>query len=256
MKLAFLYLAREAERKPNAKVFESLEKTIESVKRADTAVKVCLLRDSAPPDGEMGYWYMHPKMYTEMIPVAMQAQDDGFDAVVIGCVGSTDAEYAIKEVLDIPVVGIGESCLHLAQIYGQNFSIITYDNKVAAWIDRIVREQHLEDFCVSVRPAGVSPREMHERGSMSTIYRKLLREAKLAVSEDRAEVVVNASAGFVGVADYLRKHVDAPVVDAVESGIKFGEMLADLKKSKNLYQSKVACFRPSPNASQMVAKYY
>jgi allantoin racemase len=255
MKLAFLFPGRDVERENNPTFFKSLKATIESVKRPDTSVEILTLPNSLPEETEMAYWYVHPTMFSALIRVAKRAERDGFDGVVIGCVGSTDAEYAIKEVLDIPAVGIGESALLLAQVLGQNFSILTYDNKIAAWIDRLVRERQLENFCVSVRPANISLGEMMGRGSMAKIYRKVLTEARLAVSEDRAEVLVNASAGFAGLADYLRKRVEAPVVDAVEAGIKFGEMLADLKKSKGLYQSKVAAFRSSPNTAKVIEKY-
>lgn len=256
MKLAFMFPGREVEKTNNPSFFKSLEATIKSVKRPDTEFKIYALPNDLPEENEMAYWYVHPKMFSAMIGVAKQAERDGNDVVVIGCVGSTDAEYGIKEVLDIPAVGIGESCLLLAQILGQNFSLLTYDNKIGAWIDRLVRERHLEDFCVSVRPANVSLAEMMERGAMDKIYQKILTQAKLAIEQDRAEVLVNASAGFAGLADYLRKRVDAPVVDAVESGIKFGEMMADLKKSKGLYQSKVACYRSSPNMDKVLKQYF
>jgi Asp/Glu/hydantoin racemase len=256
MKLAFLFPGKEAEKEANPEFFRSLQGTIDSVKRPDTDVRIYALPNNLPDEGEMAYWYVHPKMFSAMIGIAKKAEKDGADAVVVGCVGSTDAEYGIKEVLDIPAVGIGESCLLMAQVVGQSFSILTYDNKIGAWIDRMVREKHLEDFCVSVRPANISLNEMMGRNAMAKIYQKVLVQAKKAVEEDRADVLVNGSAGFAGLADYLRKRVEVPVVDAVEAGIKFGEMFADLKKSKNLMQSKYATYRSSPNMDKVLQKYF
>jgi Asp/Glu/hydantoin racemase len=256
VKLAFIFPGKESEKDANPAFFKSMRETIDSVRRPDTTVEIYALPNDLPDEAEMAYWYVHPKMFSAMIGVARRAQKDGMDAVVVGCVGSTDAEYGIKEVLDIPAVGIGESCLLMAQLLGQNFSIMTYDNKIAAWIDRMVRERHLEDFCVSVRPANIPLEEMMGRSSMARIYERVLNQAKLAITEDRADVIVNGSAGFVGLADYLRKRVEAPVVDAIEAGIKFGEMMADLKKSKNLYQSKVYTFKPSPNVDKVLGKYF
>jgi len=255
MKLAFIFPGREQDLKSSPSFYQSLQNTIESVKRPDTSYEILSLSNSLPEENEMAYWYVHPRMFSALIGAAKRAEKNGFDAVIVGCVGATDAEYGVKEVLDIPAVGVGESALLLAQVLGQNFSILTYDNKIAAWIDRMVREQHLEHRCVSIRPANIPLGEMLARGGLAKIYRKLLVETKKAVSEDRAEVVVNASTGFVGLADYLRKHVDVPVVDAVEAGVKFAEMLADLKKTKNLYQSKVACYKASPNALEVIQKY-
>lgn len=255
MKLAYLFPGRTADRDDNPEFFHSLEATIEGVKRRDTSVEIITLPDSLPEEGEMAYWYAHPKMFSAMIVAAKRAEKAGFDGVIVGCVGATDAEYGVKEVLDIPVVGVGEAALLLAQVLGQNFAILTYDGKVAAWVDRLLRERHLEDFCVSVRPANVTLAEMMARGALPKIYRRILKEARAAIVEDRAEVIVNGSTGFAGLADYLRKRVAAPVIDPVESGVKFAEMLVDLKKAKNLYQSKVASFRSSPNAEKVIAEF-
>ncbi len=252
MKLAYLHPGRDSDKRTNPEFFKALEGAIRSVARRDTSFEIRGLPDSVPEENEMAYWYVHPRIFSSLIVAAKHAEKDGFDAVVIGCVGATEAEYAVKEVLDIPVAGIGESSLLLAQMLGQNFCVLTYNNKIAAWIDRLISEHHLKDKCVSVRPANISLGEALGRDAMSTIRRKMLSQAKKAVEEDRAEVIINASAGFVGLADYLRKRVKAPVVDAVESGIKFAEMLADLKKTKNLYQSKVACYEPSPNAEKVI----
>jgi len=66
------------------------------------------------------------------------------------------------------------------------------------------------------------------------------------VEKDGAEVIVLGSAGFVGLADYLRVRIDAPVVDAVEAGVKYIEMLVDLYKSKRLLQSRVGTYMSPP----------
>jgi allantoin racemase len=256
MKLAYLHPGRDSDKGVNPEFFKALENAIRGVARPDTTFEILGLPDSVPEENEMAYWYVHPRMFSSLVASAKRAEKEGFDAVVIGCVGATEAEYAIKEVLDIPVAGIGESSLLLAQILGQNFSILTYNNKIAAWIDRLVSEHHLKDKCVSVRPANITLDDALARGGMSTIYRKMLVQASKAVKEDRAEVIINASAGFVGLADHLRRRVKAPIVDAVESGIKFAEMLADLKKTKNLYQSKVACYQPSPNIDRVIEHFF
>ncbi len=255
MKLAYLHPGRESRKKVTPEFFRVLEGVIRSVARPDTTFEIIGLPETLPEEKELIYWYVHPMLYNELIVAAKRAEKDGFDAVVIGSVGATEAEYAIKEVLDIPVVGIGESSLLLAQILGQNFSLLTYNNKVAAWMDRLMREHHLGDRCVSIRPANVTLTQLLSRESMNDVFERMLDQAKKTLEEDRAEVIIVASAGFVGLADYLRKNVSAPVVDAVESGIKFAEMLSDLKKSRNLYHSKVACFQASPNASKVIDEF-
>src|SRR2546428_6896837 len=212
MRLAYIHPGKESDKKVTPEFFTSLEGVIRSVARPETSFEIWGLPGKLPEEDEMAYWYVHPKIFSAMIANAKRAENEGFDGVVIGCVGATDAEYAIKEVLEIPVAGIGESALLLAQILGQNFSILTYNNKVAAWIDRLVSEHHLGDKCVSVRPANISLGEALGRDAIAAIREKMLTQARKAIEEDRAEVIVNASAGFVGMADYLRKNIAAPVV--------------------------------------------
>ena len=101
-KLAFLFPGRDADRENNPSFFKSLEDTIQSVARADTSFEIFTLPNSLPEETEMAYWYVHPLMFSSLIAAAKRAEDAGFDVVVIGCVGATDAEYAIKEVLNIP----------------------------------------------------------------------------------------------------------------------------------------------------------
>ena len=256
MRLAYLHPGKESDKKVTPEFFTALEGVIRSVARPETSFEIWGLEGKLPEEDEMAYWYVHPKIFSAMIANAKRAENEGFDGVVIGCVGATDAEYAIKEVLDIPVAGIGESALLLAQILGQNFSILTYNNKIAAWIDRLVSEHHLGDKCVSVRPANISLGEALGRDAMAAIREKMLTQARKAMEEDRAEVIVNASAGFVGMADYLRKNIEAPVVDSVESGVKFAEMLVDLRKAKGLLHSKVASFQASPNTDKVIAEFF
>ena len=256
MRLAFVFPGRDVDKENNPSFFKSLQATIESVKRPDTSVEILTLPDSLPEETEMAYWYVHPLMFSALVATAKRAEEQGFDAVIVGCVGATDAEYAIKEVLDIPAVGVGESALLLAQVLGQNFSLLTYDNKIAAWIDRLVYERHLQDLCVSVRPANISLGEMIARGLHGEDLQEGARPGQAGHLRGPGRGRGERLDRVRRLADYLRKHIDAPVVDAVEAGVKFAEMLADLKMSKNLYQSKVAAYKPSPNAAKVIKEYF
>ena len=44
----------------------------------------------------------------------------------------------------------------------------------------------------------------------------------------------------------------APVVDPVEAGVKFAEMLVDLHRSKGLLHSKLLSYKPSPNTDKIL----
>jgi len=253
MKAVFLHTGKESEKDTEglSNWLNNVKKTIDGIKRSDMEVELRGCSDAIYPESEVFYWYSHPQIVVDMIKEARKAEREGFDAVIIGCVGQVEAEYAIKEALDIPVIGVGEACFLLAQVLGTNFSILTYSRKSAAWCDRILREYKLEDRCVSTRIANVTLDELFSGEHVKEIYEKMLCQAKKAVEEDRAEVIVSASTGVAGLADYLRERLDAAIVDATEAGVKIAEMLIDFKQKKNLYQSKAACYQ----ASSDIAKY-
>jgi len=219
-----------------------------AVKREDTQVEVLGILGKMPSQAEMVYWYAHPFMTLGMVRRVAELTPGEYDGVIIGDVGGQEAEYALKELLDIPVVCVGQACFLLAHTLGRNFSILTYNDKVAAWLERILREYGFTSRCVSIRPAGIELSSALSRETEQEMYDQLLNQAKRALADDHAEVIVNGSAGFVGLAERLRHDLPVPVVDPVEAGVKFAEMLVDLTKAVGLYHSKVSTWKGSPNS--------
>lgn len=109
-----MYGARDSDRNHDPAFFEGLDNALRRVARSDTEIEIWGLSDDVCDAVESVYWYAHSKATTDMIYKAKKAEQEGFDGVVIGCVGAVDAEYALKEILSIPVVGVGESSFLLA----------------------------------------------------------------------------------------------------------------------------------------------
>jgi len=250
LRLLFLYGARDSDKNTDPAFFEGLNNTLRQVSRSDTEIEVWGLTDNVFDVSESVYWYAHSKAVTDMIYKAKKAEKEGFDGVIIGCVGAVDAEYALKEILSIPVVGAGEASFLLALALGANFSVLTYSDKAYAWLYKTVRDYGLEDRCVSIRQAGRSWDELMQSSSKEDAYQKMLEQANLAIKEDHADVIVLCSIGITELADYLRKRVAAAVVDPTEAGVKFAEMLIDLHKTKGLLHSKALTYKPSPNTDK------
>jgi len=242
MKILYIYAGKETDKKRIDKYFKDLESVIKNVKRIDTTVEIRGLSGEIPEEEEVIFWYSHPYITVGMIELVRKLNIKNYDGVLIGCVGSHEAEYSLKEILNIPVIGVGEACFNLSCLLGRSFSIITYNKKVQAWLKRSIDEYRVKDWCTSIRPVGMelidalklSPEEIGE---------KFLVQAKAAVDEDEAEVVILGSAGFVGLADYLRESLkNIPIIDPVEAGVKYIEMLVDLYKTKGILQSKTGTY--------------
>ena len=57
------------------------------------------------------------------VEAGIRADEQGFDAVVLGCLDEPGVTEA-KEVLRIPVVGEAESSMHYASLVGRKFSFV------------------------------------------------------------------------------------------------------------------------------------
>jgi allantoin racemase len=252
LRLLFLYAGRDSDKKKTPTFFEELNTALRQVSRRDTEIEIWGMSDDIFDMSEALYWYAHSKVVTEMIYKAKKAENQGFDGVIIGCVGSVEAEYALKEILNIPVVGVSESSFLLSLALGASFSVLTYSDKAYAWLYRTIRDYGLEGRCASLKQANIPLDDLLKRDSMDMVYRRILETTKEAIEIDRADVILLASIGFVGLADYLRKNVPAAIVDPVETGVKFAEMLVDLHKSKSVLQSKALTYKPSPNLDKVL----
>lgn len=134
-----------------------------------------------------------------------------FDGIIIACHCDPNLD-AIKELTNKPVVGIGEASMKLASMLGHSFSVISMTeqsipNKIA-----LIRKYQLQDYLASVR----TPQEKDNNLSDEEKY---LETAKIAIQEDKAEVIVLGCAGMTGLDKKMEEVLGVPVLDGVVSAL-------------------------------------
>lgn len=172
----------------------------------------------------------------ELTRLVVQARGEGFDAVIVGCFSDPGLE-ALRELVDIPVIGPGSSAVHLAAQLGTRFTIISPlaggDGRVKARL----RALGLADKFASVRSIGMSVLDLAR--DREAVLERVSEVARAAVREDGADVFVLGcmSMGFVGVADDVGKRLELPVVNPVVVALKTAEMVVamGLSHSKAAY---------------------
>ncbi|KQP49137.1 aspartate/glutamate racemase family protein [Pseudorhodoferax sp. Leaf274] len=136
----------------------------------------------------------------------------GHDAVVVACF-SDPGMTALREVLDIPVVGIGESAYLTAAMLGARFSVVTPGLRVAPMVHEAVQAAGL-----SSRFGGVTL--VDDSVILSENRTPLLVEGVArAVATQSAEVVVLGGAVFAGLAQEVAAASQIPVVGSVEAAV-------------------------------------
>jgi allantoin racemase len=164
-----------------------------------------------------------------------EAERDGYDAVIIGCFGDPGLEAA-RELVEIPVIGPGESSLLLAAGLGHHFSVITVlDSLVAPQEQQAFRAGVLAKLA-SVRVAEIPVLEL--MNDVDATRRRVEAVGGQAVETDRADALLLGcmTMSFLGIADEVSDQLGVPVINAGRAALKAAEGLV----SQGLSHSKKA----------------
>ena len=157
---------------------------------------------------------------------AVEAEQDGFQAVVIYCF-SDPGLAAVRQALKIPVVGPGQTSLALASLLGHRISVLT---ALAEGIPRLAMA--LRHFgldmtrLASIRSMDTPVLDLREDESR-TMAAVTERVGK-AVEEDGAEVVVMGCLGLAGYGREAEQRFGVPVVDPAFVALSTAEMMVRL----------------------------
>ncbi len=146
------------------------------------------------------------------------------DAVLLA-VSYDTALFPVREMLDIPVVGMSESAMLASLMLGGRFGLVVFGTPA-------VYREHVAALGLQARLAGVRSIE----AAPTTVYRDpgsvraaVIEAARRLVDEDGAEAVVLCGAAMAGMAAKLQDSVDAPLLDGIGCAVPLCEMLVKLK---------------------------
>jgi Asp/Glu/hydantoin racemase len=93
---------------------------------------------------ELHYMFFEFLNIRSVIGNVIKAEEEGYDAVALGCFTDPGLHEA-REVVNIPVLGMAESSMLFACMYGRKFSIVTYLPQVTRKrFDQLTRQYGLE----------------------------------------------------------------------------------------------------------------
>jgi len=210
----------------------------------------------ADPDTEIIYREVpdaigpHVEQYHERdlcaIPYARSAyeadQEGDFDAVMIGCFAEPGMRAA-RELCDILVMSAACATLHVASMLSNKFSIVkgNLGHGGTLFMDNLKR-YGLESKLASLRMLDCPPTGMNERllskENLKKMHETALEEAKAAIEEDGAELII----GYSGTYSYLKEHLEVPVLSPGICTLKMTEAIVRM----GLTHSKIAFAKPRP----------
>ena len=256
MKLWYQSLARQTESTPYG---EMLKRVIASACDPGTTVHLQGVRESAGIG--VHYRFLEYHETREVIYNAMQAEREGFDAFLIGNISDAGLREA-REVVNIPVLGLCETSLHIACMMGANFSLVTISPK---WTPRLLENVSRYGFdkrLVAVDAMNTSPLDL-KRCFVEPAHLKYITEQFNECAErllaKGTEVIIPAGGDIIvfladgGIFEYK----NAPILNGIVELVKMGELAVKLKTRTGRFTSKRGGYAaPSGDFLERIRKFY
>lgn len=170
----------------------------------------------------------------EIVQLAADGQNAGFDAVVLYCFSDPVID-ACREALRIPVIGGAQaSCLAALNVC-RSFGVILAD------------EARLPEKKLFLRTLGVSPERIRQIAAVNlngispwadreTTFKKLLACGQKMMRETHTEAIVLGCLSFLGLAEPLSRVLGIPVIDPAIAAVTTAESIV----RQRLFTSKVS----------------
>lgn len=158
-------------------------------------------------------------------------QHPDVDAIVIACFDDTGLD-AVRTLVSVPVLGIGEAAYYAASMVASKFSVITTLSRSVPGLENNLMRYGLAQKCVRVRATNIPVLKLEE-GDPVTLF-KIRSEILEAIQQDHAEAIVLGCAGMTDLMAELSEEFGLPIIDGISAGITFAEALVNngLKTSK------------------------
>src|SRR5690242_4085394 len=206
----------------------------EETERRRRSVLAC-----ASPDTEIGFGVIKATFFRRsnsqvnslsagplVAEIAVKAEADGYDAVVP--FGTLDAGVEIaRNLVRIPVVGAGQSVMHLGAQLSNRLGVVAYEEKSIPFMRKQMHAWRVADSVVGIRSVEIPlPESTRNRDAMR---KKFIEVGRELIDKLDAEIIVPMGVTMVPVqyapAEF-EKELGVPVMDALKTSIQTAEMLA------------------------------
>jgi len=163
-------------------------------------------------------------------------KDNKFDAIIIGCAGDPGLG-AVRELMDVPVIGPAESAYHIACMVADRFSVISPKQAGGKGVadDLVARTREMG---LNSRLASVEFVEMPVVDMWSEDPTAVIKQAKIAIDkakENGAGAVVLGCMSMAFRTANTKWDVGIPIINPLTAAIKIAESFVDM----DIQQSRV-----------------
>jgi allantoin racemase len=138
-----------------------------------------------------------------------------YDGVLLACFGDPCLQ-ALKEICEVPVIGIAEAAFSMALLMGFKFAILAASSKAQPMMEFLVKSYGLEGRLASVETLDL---QITDFINDQDVLRENVRKAAARAIAKGAEVLILGCAGMTMLGDELGTLAGIPVIDPVATGV-------------------------------------
>lgn len=188
----------------------------------------------------------------QLVEAGVRAEEEGFDAYAI----STLPDPALREIrsmLEIPVVGYGESAMLTSCMLGARFGVLVFISELTELLADNARQYGMHERLAGVRDVGFRFNDVLAGFAEPQPLIERFRVAARALIESGAQVIIPGEAPLcVLLAKEGVSSVDGvPVLDSLSCWIKHAEMLVDLQRQSGVVRCKRGYFHEPPDRTRL-----
>ncbi|MGB9815165.1 MAG: aspartate/glutamate racemase family protein [Thermoplasmata archaeon] len=213
---------------------------LNEVKNSDTYLEVISFKRGPH---HLEYQFYESLVGLDILRSIKLAEKDGYDAAVIGCFYDPFLSEA-REISNIVVTAPAESSFAIAISLGHKFSILVGRRKWIPQMEENVIKYGLKERLASFRSIDMGVLEFQKRKEETE--KRLITEAKKAIEEDGAEVIILGCTAEFGFYKKMEEKLGVPVIDATIAPLKYAEFLVELKKISGISHSRKGKYEMPP----------
>lgn len=186
-------------------------------------------KPSGKPRGSIESIYDEMLAVPQYIQNSIDAEEEGYSAIILSC-GSDPGIEAIREAVKIPVIGPGNSAMHLCSIVGHRFCrLVTHrTGRQRIGLEPYEKNNGLMKW-VSSRDIGLTVRDV--RRDLDRTLEACIKHGNLAIEEDSVDAITYScmSIAFLNIDEKLSTELRVPVINPAKAAVRIAETLINFK---------------------------
>lgn len=242
---------------------KAIETHVRKVVRPDTEVVLHGVRPGTYstdyPGTDIGFASLYALHGQQWLTQGLAAQDAGFDAYAM-CTLPNPMIREVRSVIDLPVVGYGEACFHLACMLGHRFGLLIFIDRMVPLYQEQIGLYGLKERCAGIGPVGFAFHDVLAAwDDPAPLLERFERSASALIAQG-ADVIIPGEMplNILLARNGVTRIRDVPILDGIAVTLKLAEALVDLRRSVGLAQSRsgfMSAAPPRERLDQVLAFY-